>query len=125
VSPDLLDGARLHDAGEFWAAHEAWESVWRVETDETRRRFVQGLIQVTAAFHKLLVMRRTDGAVRLLTRGLAKLDAIPNDYDGVDVARFREAARRCLDVITAIDARGESPDAFDRSLVPRVVALGA
>ena len=48
----LADGLRLYKAGEFFAAHEAWESVWlgSLEPDKT---FLQGLIQVTAAFHHL------------------------------------------------------------------------
>ena len=120
VSPELLEGARLHDAGEYWAAHEAWEALWRVEGDVVRRRFLQGLIQVTAAFHKLLVMRRADAAARLLTRGLAKLDGLDDDYGGLDVARLREGARRCLEVIDGMAARGEAPEAFNRGLVPRL-----
>jgi hypothetical protein len=117
---DLLEGARLHAAGEHWAAHEAWETLWRAETDETRRRFLQGLIQITAAFHKLLVMKRPDGAVRLLGRGLAKLDPLPDDYDGVDLAAFRTDARRCLALIEALDV----PESFDRAEIPvlRLVA---
>ncbi len=120
LPPELLEGARLHDAGRYWAAHEAWEAVWRVETDDVRRRFLQGLIQVTAAFHKLLVIRRPDAAARLLTRGLAKLDGLEGGYGGIDVARWREGARRCHEALEGIAARGEGPEVFDRSLVPRL-----
>jgi predicted metal-dependent hydrolase len=120
VPPELLEGARLHDEGQYWAAHEAWEALWRVEGDDLRRRFLQGLIQVTAAFHKLLVMRRPDAAARLLVRGLAKLDGLEDGYGGIDLARWREGARRCLEVVEGMAARGEGPEAFDRRLVPRL-----
>jgi uncharacterized protein len=48
----LAEGLRRCDAGEFFAAHEAWESVW-LRSHEPEKTFLQGLIQVTAAFHRL------------------------------------------------------------------------
>ena len=48
----LAEGLRLYDAGEFFTAHEAWESVW-LKLPEPEKTFLQGLIQVTAAFHHL------------------------------------------------------------------------
>ena len=72
--PGFLRGASLFDRGEFFAAHEAWEELWRAETDVVRRRRLQGLIQIAAGFHKLIAMRSPESAVRLLERGLAKLD---------------------------------------------------
>jgi hypothetical protein len=52
------------DAGEFFAAHEAWESRW-LESQEPEKTFLQGLIQLTAAFHHF---QRNNplGATRLL-----------------------------------------------------------
>ena len=61
---------RLHNEGEFYEAHEAWEQIWIDELDDEWRLFVQGLIQVTSAFHKLFVQREPRGAARLLERGL-------------------------------------------------------
>src|SRR6185503_10924391 len=46
---------RLHNEGEYYEAHEAWESIWTDEVNDEWRLFVQGLIQVTSAFHKLFV----------------------------------------------------------------------
>jgi hypothetical protein len=48
----LAEGLRRYEAGEFFAAHEAWESLW-LESQEPEKTFLQGLIQVTAAFHHL------------------------------------------------------------------------
>ena len=84
-------GARLFDAGAFFEAHEAWEERWLVETNETRRRLLQGLIQVAAAFHKLIVMGSADSASRLLAKGLAKLDSSPANIGGMSVCVFRDA----------------------------------
>jgi hypothetical protein len=86
-------GARLFDAGAFFDAHEAWEEHWRVETDQGSRRFLQGLIQIAAAFHKLVVVKSPASASRLLARGLAKLDACPDEIALRGLASFRDAVR--------------------------------
>jgi predicted metal-dependent hydrolase len=41
----------LHfNAQEFFEAHEVWEEVWLVEA-EPEKTFLQGIIQIAAAFH--------------------------------------------------------------------------
>jgi uncharacterized protein len=79
----LADGLRLYDAGEFFAAHEAWESVW-LGSPEPEKTFLQGLIQVTAAFHHL---RRNNplGTMLLLQAALRRLDRYPPDFGGISV----------------------------------------
>jgi uncharacterized protein len=88
-------GAHLYEAGQFFEAHEAWEERWKAATDASERRFLQGLIQVAAAFHQLLVRRSPASAVRLLGRALAKLDTCPPHVEGLDLATFREGLRVC------------------------------
>src|SRR5207247_8876718 len=45
-----LENARqLFNAGEFWLAHEALETVWRSMIKEDEARVFQGLIQAAAA----------------------------------------------------------------------------
>ena len=103
-------GARLFDIGEFFEAHEVWEGRWRVATDQTERDFLQGLIQVAAAFHKLLVMKSAESASRLLAKGLAKLDACPAHVQGMDLAAFRERLRACAsDLASGRLTRAEIP----------------
>jgi hypothetical protein len=48
----LADGLRRYNAGEYFTAHEAWETVW-LGANEQDKTFLQGLIQVSAAFHHL------------------------------------------------------------------------
>jgi hypothetical protein len=105
-------GARLFDEGAFFEAHEAWEARWLRETDETRRRLLQGLIQVAAGFHKLLMIGSPDAALRLLTKGLAKLDACPASFAGVEIAPFRDGARACASALAAGN--------FDRVAIPKL-----
>ena len=112
MSALLARGARLFDEGAFFEAHEAWEEQWRVETDETRRRLLQGLIQVAAGFHKLLVMGSAEGAQRLLARGLAKLDATPASMAGKEIVAFRAAVHEC--------ARALAAGRLDRTAIPKM-----
>lgn len=91
----LLRGARLFNAGEFFAAHEAWEDRWREASDPTERRLLQGLVQVAAGFHKLVAQGKPDSAGRLLARGLAKLEAVA-EAPGLDLAGLREGVRGCV-----------------------------
>ncbi|MGO9836162.1 MAG: DUF309 domain-containing protein, partial [Polyangiaceae bacterium] len=95
VDDPFARGARLFDRGEFFEAHEVWEERWRVATDKNERQFLHGLIQVAAAFHKLLVMQSGEAASRLLAKGLAKLDACPARVQEMDLATFRERPRAC------------------------------
>jgi uncharacterized protein len=79
----LAEGLRLYDAGEFFTAHEAWESVW-LGSPEPEKTFLQGLIQVTAAFHHL---QRNNplGTMLLLQAALRRLDRYPESFGGISV----------------------------------------
>ncbi len=103
----------LFDAGRFFDAHEVWEDAWRVATDPDERLFFQGLIQVAAAFHKLLVMQSPPSAVRLAERGLAKLDGLEGAWHGLDLAPFRDAVR--------LAAMAMATGTFTRAAVPRLL----
>jgi predicted metal-dependent hydrolase len=111
---------RLHNQGEFYEAHEAWEEIWTHEDNDEYRLFVQGLIQVTSAFHKLFVQREPGGGSRLLLRGLEKLDRYPDGYLGVALGAFRDKARACGPIMAALAPKSAAIDAFDRTRLPRL-----
>jgi hypothetical protein len=79
----LAEGLRLYDAAEYFAAHEAWESVW-LRAQEPEKTFLQGLIQVTAAFHHLQRENRV-GTSRLLRAALGRLERYPESFGGISV----------------------------------------
>ena len=110
----VSEGARLFDAGAFFEAHEAWEEHWLVAEDATTRRFLQGLIQVAAAFHKLVVTHAPEPAASLFAKALTKLDACPVAIEGVELGVFREAVRRCAIELAA--------GRFDPATIPRFSA---
>ena len=106
------EAMRLHNAGEHYEAHESWEELWIDEEDSAPRLFLQGLIQVTSAFHKLFHQRMPGSAGRLLARGLEKLAPYPADYLGVDLASFRDQARQFLPLCASMEKDAAAFEAF-------------
>jgi uncharacterized protein len=91
-----LEHAReLFNAGEFWLAHEALETVWRSIIDEGERRVWQGLIQAAAA---LLHRERGNrhGVVVVGAAALAKLAGPQHPGVELETVRFRDALSRAL-----------------------------
>jgi uncharacterized protein len=85
-------GITLFNARKFFEAHEAWEELWLVEV-EPEKTFLQGLIQVAAAFHHHGRGNRR-GTQSLLAAGLAKLRSFPDNHRGLALAALRADAAR-------------------------------
>ena len=79
----LAEGLRRYNAGEYFIAHEAWETVW-LEAHEPDKTFLQGLIQVTTAFHHLQ-RNNPVGTGRLLHAALRRLQPYPASFGGISV----------------------------------------
>lgn len=103
---ELQAGVDQFNSHDFWHAHESWEALWLPSTGD-ERRFLQGLIQLAAAYHH--VQRGTfRGGIRLFDAALTKLEGFPDGYSGIDRGNAVEAARRHRMRIAAgetIDAR--------------------
>src|SRR5277367_5626041 len=84
-------GLAHFNAREFFEAHEVWEEVWLVE-GEPEKTFLQGIIQIAAAFHHY---RRgnTDGAETLLAAGIVKITRLPAEHRGLAILDLREEAK--------------------------------
>jgi hypothetical protein len=61
-APEYLAGIDLHNAGDYHAAHDAWEDRWRDDCGPREKLFLQALIQSTVIFHHIEIGRR--GAAR-------------------------------------------------------------
>jgi len=90
----LADGLRLYEAGEFFTAHEAWENLW-LRAPEPEKTFLQGIIQVTAAFHHWRHNNRL-GTVLLLRAALRRLEGYPPGFGGIAVGLLCDDVRECL-----------------------------
>src|SRR5256714_14754697 len=58
---EYLAGIDLYKAGEFHAAHDAWEERWRDDCGAREKSFLQALIQSAGVFHPIEVGRRGGG----------------------------------------------------------------
>jgi uncharacterized protein len=96
-SGSLGEGMRCYCTGQFFAAHEHWETVW-LTLREPEKSFLQALIQISAAFHHLGRGNRT-GAISLLTRSLRRLDRCPSPYCSLDIEFLRQQVRRSLSAL--------------------------
>ena len=97
-------GLEAFNSAHFYDAHEHWEEVW-LETPNPEKMFLQGLIQIAAAFHHYS-RANCRGTRNLLHAGLTKLDSFPGTHRGLEIELLREAARFWL---AALDA-GENPE---------------
>lgn len=96
-------GLEAFNSRQFFEAHELWEDVWR-ETKEPEKSFLQGLIQVAAAFHHYSRANLL-GTRKLLQAGLLKLASFPDTHGGIEVEPLRCAVREWIAVLTS----GEIP----------------
>jgi predicted metal-dependent hydrolase len=97
-------GLEAFNSAHFYDAHEHWEEVW-LETPHPDKMFLQGLIQVAAAFHHHSRANLL-GTRNLLRAGLLKLDCFPEDHGGLEIEALREAVRGWLADLEA----GEIPE---------------
>jgi len=87
-------GLEDFNSGRFYEAHEHWEEVW-LETLDPEKIFLQGLIQVAAAFHHYSRANR-QGTQNLLQAGLIKIERFPHVHRGLAVEPLRVTVRRWL-----------------------------
>ena len=90
----FLKGLDAFNSGHFYEAHEHWEEVW-LETLNPEKMFLQGLIQVAAAFHHYSRANR-QGTENLLRAGLTKVERFPHAHGGLALERLRVAVRQWL-----------------------------
>ena len=85
---EYIAGIDLYNAGEFHAAHDAWEERWMGEVGPKEKLFLQAMIQSAVAFHHLdigrpgaarqMYLRAKDKFARLGVRTFMSLDL--DDY---------------------------------------------
>lgn len=78
-------GVTLFNAGHWWEAHEAWETLWLPARDE-ERAFYQALILLAAALHK----RWHHGSLthRNYHKARRYLQTLPDEYRGVNLRQL-------------------------------------
>jgi predicted metal-dependent hydrolase len=84
TDPDYLRGVELLRAGEWFAAHEAFEDAWR-RAEAGERDFLQGLVHVAVAWYQAGRGRRV-GCERQLAKAARRLEPYAPAHAGLDVA---------------------------------------
>ncbi len=97
-SDDYLYGCDLYNHAYWWEAHEAWEGLWKLTpTDSAQRRYLQGIIQVSAR-HLQLFLGNLHGVERLgITAGEHLAAALRLAAQEPTAAEPVTSARRPLD----------------------------
>ncbi|HXX44299.1 MAG TPA: DUF309 domain-containing protein [Candidatus Acidoferrales bacterium] len=90
-------GIAHFNAREFFEAHEAWEELW-LRAQEPQKAFLQGIIQVAAAFHHYQ-RGNSNGAKSLLAAGITKLEGFSPSHGGIDLAALLAAAHAWADAL--------------------------
>lgn len=75
----------------FFEAHESWEEIW-LHAPRHEKPFLQGIIQVAAAFHHYQRSNRA-GCESLLSEGLRKLERYSGSHGGIALASLRSSVR--------------------------------
>ena len=92
VAGEYKRGLRLARAGDYFAAHEAFETAWR-QAEAAERDFFQGLVHAVV-FAYQAGRGRAVGAERQREKALRRLAAYSPAHRGLDVARLLGALRR-------------------------------
>lgn len=87
------EGIDLFNRGKLFAAHEAWEEIWRSTTPEPRELF-QGLVQVAAALHQILDLHRRIGPRNTLAKARSHLELFAPEAHGLDIAALLDSVRQ-------------------------------
>src|ERR1700728_780966 len=94
-SKQFRRGVALFNSGKFFECHEVWEELW-LRAPEPEKNFLQGLIQVAAAFHHQ-GRGNMRGMRSLLAAGLAKVDQFPEKHRGIQLGKLCDDARKWTD----------------------------
>lgn len=107
-----LYGIDLYNHHYWWESHEAWEGLWKADSDETTRDFLQGLIKISAAFMKW--QSKTPRGVKVhyasAMKHLKKVSTKHSVYLGIDlVAHIVQLEKTFQPVLDAPPEQWPSP----------------
>ena len=105
-------GVAHFDAGEFFPAHEAWETCWKQAKTTPDAEFYKGLSQLGAGYTHLL-RGNQHGAFTLMRRGSGRVARYPGVHLAVDTAALAAAAERDADEIERAQRDGRPMPRID------------
>jgi predicted metal-dependent hydrolase len=115
--PRYLAGILFFNRGDYFEAHEVWESLWQ-DCCGPERSFYQGLIQAAVGLLHF-VNGNLRGAVKLYHSSRNYMQRYGSPYLGLDTEDFWRQMERCFTPVLAApdpDRRVE----LDETLVPQI-----
>jgi predicted metal-dependent hydrolase len=112
LPPLALAGVEKFNAGDYYAQHDLFESLW-MQTESPVRDLYRAILQVGVAYYQI-ERGNGRGALKMLLRSRQWLSALPDVCQGVDVRGLREDSAQVRAELERL-----LPDrlsAFDRSL---------
>lgn len=106
-------GREHFNAGRFFPAHEAWETVWKQRKGEPIEELFKGLSQLGAGYVHLH-RGNAHGAKTLLRRGARRIAAYPSGTEGVDTETI---SRVVLEHAVEIEEMASGHGTEERGLV--------
>jgi uncharacterized protein len=87
---EYIAGIDLYNAGEFHAAHDAWEERWMGPVSPDEKLFLQAMIQSAVAFHHLQI-GRPGAARRMYLRAKEKFAQLGHTiFMSLDVSDYQQ-----------------------------------
>jgi predicted metal-dependent hydrolase len=106
---EYLAGIDLYNAGEFHAAHDAWEERWMGEVGRQEKLFLQAMIQSAVAFHHLEI-GRPGAARRMYQMAKEKFARLGTScYMSLDLEDYQGQLDRALSWLLSVPDPKEIP----------------
>ena len=123
---EYLAGIDLYNAGEFHAAHDAWEERWMGPVAPDEKLFLQAMIQSAVAFHHLQIAR--PGAARQMylaaKEKFARLEC--NVFMSLDLEDYQAQLDRALSWLLSVpDPRQIQPPVIQPPVIRLTTAIDA
>lgn len=104
----LREGIRLFNDRQFFASHEILEQFYQ-ETEEANKPFLEGLIQLAAAFRLFSDFGETKGPVRMIYQALIRFENYQPAFLQVRVGELCQAAEAWAKAAETANAQANPP----------------
>src|SRR5919205_901025 len=120
---EYIAGIDLYNAGEFHAAHDAWEDRWMGEVGPQEKLFLQAMIQSAVAFHHLDIGR--PGAARqMYLRAKEKFARLGQRvFMSLDLEEYQAQLDAALSWLLSVPDPRDAP--FPQVVPPKIRLLSA
>jgi predicted metal-dependent hydrolase len=106
---EYIAGIDLYNAGEFHAAHDAWEERWMGEVGPQEKLFLQAMIQSAVAFHHLEI-GRPGAARRMYQMAKEKFARLGHKvFMSLDLEEYQSQLDRALSWLLSVPDPRELP----------------